>query len=152
MFLLGTLGGRPPDNQKVSEIKPNGSKKESYTNGSSGIMVNGSKEGGMGETKTVGSETVMKISEEAWNDQKWREELCIGLFIKDEKVFRRWMAQFNVSVSEADIKDFDAPRYKRMIRGWIVKQQQRGISMDMSQPATVDQSQIYRHRKISGND
>jgi uncharacterized protein YdaU (DUF1376 family) len=147
--LIGSAGGRPPANQKVSEIIPKGSQKESYTNGSSGIMVNGIENRGMGEgEKVVGSSIVMKLSEEAWKDQKWREELCIALNIKNELILRRWMAQFNVSVSEANIKDFDTPRYKRMIRGWIVKQQQKGVNMDTAAPQQ-DQSQNYRHKKIS---
>jgi uncharacterized protein YdaU (DUF1376 family) len=115
--------------------------------GDADAVVNGNrKEGGVGETVLI-SQTVLKIAEEVWKDQGWRDELCQGLYIKSAEDFRKWMAQFNASVTGSQIEDFTAIRYKRMIRGWIVKQQQKGVTVEkLLEAKEPSQNHLYRNK------
>jgi uncharacterized protein YdaU (DUF1376 family) len=130
MAEVGRGGGRPKINQKVSENKPNGSENKSNTNVSTGILVIGSgKERGGGEEKPLGSDAVSTFANEAWQDQKWRENMMMGLNIKNEDTFKRWMAQFNASVANDPFPDFSTSKYKKLSRGWIAKQIERGAQI-----------------------
>lgn len=81
--------------------------------------------------KEIGSEKVKHIANDVWKDQHWKDSMCIGLNIKHEDL-KMWLAQFNASVSGDSIADFDKSKYKKLCRGWIVKQQQKGVKVDSS--------------------
>lgn len=104
--------------------------------------------GGPGEKHEIGSEAVAAIANSAWTDQHWRHQLCAGLYIKTEEHLKRWMAQFNASVSNDSIAGFDVRTYKKMLRGWIVAQQAKGTSVE-EQSKEANQSANYRFKKIS---
>jgi uncharacterized protein YdaU (DUF1376 family) len=116
--------------QTLTQNNPNGSENKSNTNVSTGILVIGSgKERGGGEEKPLGSDAVSTFANEAWQDQKWRENMMMGLNIKNEDTFKRWMAQFNASVANDPFPDFSTSKYKKLSRGWIAKQIERGAQI-----------------------
>lgn len=88
-------------------------------------------EGEKKQVANIGSDVVKACANEAWKDQIWKENLCMGLSIKMDEL-KRWLAMFNSSVSNDDIKNFNTPTYKKMARGWIVSQKNKGtvITMD----------------------
>jgi hypothetical protein len=96
----------------------------------------------------LNSEIVNEVFSEVWKDQAWREQLCIGLTIKNEADLKKWLSQFNASVTGSQIEDFTAIRYKRMVRGWIIKQQQKNVTVDKL-TETKEPSQNHRLKKIS---
>jgi uncharacterized protein YdaU (DUF1376 family) len=96
----------------------------------------------------LNSEIVNQVFSEVWKDQAWREQLCIGLAIKNEADLKKWLSQFNASVTGSQIEDFTAIRYKRMVRGWIIKQQQKNVTVDKL-TETKEPSQNHRLKKIS---
>lgn len=77
----------------------------------------------------VGIEKVTQIANEVWKDQGWKEQVCMGLTISIEEL-KKWMAQFNSSVSNDNVPDFNKSKYKKMIRGWISKQQAKGNKVE----------------------
>jgi uncharacterized protein YdaU (DUF1376 family) len=98
----------------------------------------------------LGSEKVQAAADAAWKDQLWRENLCQSLYIKSEDELKKWMARFNASLSTSIVSDFDEARYKRMIGGWIPKQQGKGISIDKPPTASVHPSSgHHRFKKIN---
>ena len=66
----------------------------------------------------MGIVLVKKVANEVWADKKWMASLCIGNGMKMEGA-KDWMQQFNLSVSQDDIPDFNARRYKKMFQGWL---------------------------------
>lgn len=89
------------------------------------------KENGLGGPggRELGSDRVTRIANIAWADKGWKDSLCMGLSIAESEL-KKWMAQFNASISNDWVEDFSPPRYKKMIRGWISKQQQSGHSIN----------------------
>lgn len=79
--------------------------------------------------REVGSKKVKEISNEVWKDVAWKEQMCIGLNLNMEQL-KRWMANFNASVSSDAVPNFDKSKYKKFCRGWIAKQQQKGVNVD----------------------
>lgn len=77
----------------------------------------------------LGSEAVSAIARLVWSDQKWKEMICMGNNIKNFEDLSKWMAKFNASVCNDEIKNFDQGSYKKMIQGWIVSQKSRGVSV-----------------------
>jgi uncharacterized protein YdaU (DUF1376 family) len=106
------------------------------------------KKGGAGE-KSIGSEKVAAIANEAWSDKGWRDNLCAGQGIKSEAHLKRWMAQFNASVSNDFIAGFDVRSYKKMIGGWIPTQKAKGRTVDQEPSVEANASANYRFKKIS---
>lgn len=80
------------------------------------------------DKEPLGIELVKKTAKEVWNSQGWREQICMGMTIS-EKDLSKWMAQFNSSVSNDCIHNFNDGTYKKMFRGWLSKQQANGHSL-----------------------
>lgn len=152
----GKLGGRPKT-ERLEITKPNGSenKTERLTervtqtkpipiSNIQTISTNVDIE--PPTAKPIGSEKVGLIANEAWSDQAWREQLCMGLNIKTEEQLKRWMAQFNSSIANDFVSGFNAQAYKKMVRGWIQKQISKGTTVDAPEPTT---SNNHRLKKIS---
>lgn len=79
--------------------------------------------------KEVGSEKVKGIANEAWADQAWREQMCMGLSLSMEQL-KKWLAQFNSSVASDAVAGFNKGSYKKMSRGWILSQQAKGTTIE----------------------
>lgn len=66
----------------------------------------------------IGIVSVKNIANEVWKDVAWMESLCMsnGMNMAGAK---DWMQQFNLSISQDNIDNFDARRYKKMFQGWL---------------------------------
>jgi uncharacterized protein YdaU (DUF1376 family) len=108
---------------------------------------NENNKGGVGEKQKppLGSEKVSGIANDCWGDKNWRDQLCIGLNIKNEQELKRWMAQFNSSISNDFVSGFNSSSYKKMIRGWILTQQRKGVTVEQKEQENPN----YRLKKIS---
>ena len=81
------------------------------------------------EVPEIGSEVVKNIANEVWKDQIWKEQICMGLGIKIDEL-QKWLAMFNSSVASDKVANFDKSSYKKMSRGWIVVQRQKGVVVE----------------------
>jgi uncharacterized protein YdaU (DUF1376 family) len=79
--------------------------------------------------KEVGGEKVKEVANEVWKDEYWKESICLGLSISMGEL-KKWLAMFNSSVSSDRVYNFDKAAYKKMSRGWIVKQKEKGASVE----------------------
>lgn len=73
----------------------------------------------------LGSEKVVAIANKVWGDLIWREQICLGQSIPATDL-KKWMAQFNASVANDYVVNFDVGSYKKMLQGWIAKQKAKG--------------------------
>jgi hypothetical protein len=101
---------------KVKESKVNNSLKEEEANP---------------ETQLVGSELAVNTARTVWNDQRWREQLCMAHSMAELEL-QKWMAQFNASVSNDPIPDFNAAKYKKLFGGWLNTQKGKGYKISES--------------------
>lgn len=81
------------------------------------------------EIQIVGTDLAVSTARLVWDDQKWREQLCMA-HIMPETDLKQWMAQFNASVSNDPIPDFNAARYKKLFGGWLNKQKGKGYKLE----------------------
>lgn len=79
------------------------------------------------EIEEIGSEKVRKVANEVWKDQIWKENMIMGLRLKDMEELKTWLAMFNSSVSSDQLNNFSKGSYKKMSRGWILKQMSNGV-------------------------
>lgn len=77
----------------------------------------------------VGGEKVKQVANEVWKDQHWRDSICMGLSLSPDEL-KKWLAMFNSSIASDNVPDFDKGKYKKMSRGWIVKQQAKGTTVE----------------------
>ena len=71
------------------------------------------------ENPEIGSEVVLSAAKQAWEDQKWREQICMANYFKVDDL-KQWMYMYNASLTgTTDIRDFTASKYKRMFNGWL---------------------------------
>lgn len=77
----------------------------------------------------VGSEKVKEVANLVWQDQIWKEQMCMGLGVKIDEL-QKWLAMFNSSIASDKISNFDKSAYKKMSRGWIQKQRQKGTVVE----------------------
>jgi len=91
-------------------------------------------EGAEGEKKSepVGMEVVSQVANKAWNDQKWKENICIGNQLKPDEL-QKWMAQFNASICNDVMPDFAESKYKKLFGGWLNKQRSKGYKLPEGQ-------------------
>ncbi len=82
-----------------------------------------------GKHEALGSVKVKEIANLVWKDAGWRENLCIGLSLTEASL-KKWMGLFNASVAQDTVEDFTEKRYKRMIRGWVMKQKEKGVIIE----------------------
>lgn len=121
--LNGEKGGRPKNPTLLTETQPliEKPKKADSVN----VNVNDS----VNVTEEVGGEKVKEVANEVWKDQNWRDSLCMGLSLSTEEL-KKWLAMFNSSIASDKVPDFDKGKYKKMSRGWIVKQQSKGVTVE----------------------
>ena len=81
------------------------------------------------DLKEVGSEKVKEVANLVWQDQIWKEQMCMGLGVKIDEL-QKWLAMFNSSIASDKIANFDKSSYKKMSRGWIQKQKQKGTVVE----------------------
>lgn len=91
----------------------------------------------------VGSEAVIAAAKEAWDDQRWREQICLANYMKPEDM-RQWMYAYNASLSNDVIDGFSPGKYKKMFNGWLQSQKQKGRTLP-ERP----KSEISQLRKIN---
>lgn len=70
------------------------------------------------EDKELGIILVKEVANKVWADKAWIETLCMSNGLKLEGT-KDWMAQFNLSVSQDAIPEFDEKRYKKLFGGWL---------------------------------
>ena len=77
----------------------------------------------------IGSEKVKEVANLVWQDQIWKEQMCMGLGMKIDEL-QKWLAMFNSSIASDKIANFDKSSYKKISRGWIQKQKQKGVVVE----------------------
>lgn len=80
------------------------------------------------EVEIVGSELAINTARKAWDDQRWREQLCMAHSMSESDL-KKWMAQFNASVSNDPIPDFGENKYKKLFGGWLNTQKGKGYKL-----------------------
>jgi hypothetical protein len=84
---------------------------------------------GIGEKKeTIGMEAVTLVANKVWNDQRWKETVCQGHYLKPPEL-QRWMAQYNASISNDVMPDFSEAKYKKLFGGWLNTQKAKGYKL-----------------------
>lgn len=81
------------------------------------------------EVKVIGTDLAIDTARLVWNDQGWREQSCMAHAMPEDDL-KRWMAQFNASVSNDHIADFNAGKYKKLFGGWLNKQKGKGYKLE----------------------
>lgn len=81
------------------------------------------------ESNVLGSEKVKEIANRVWEDEAWKHTTCMGLSVTIDE-FKKWLALFNSSIANDNVKDFGVPSYKKMCRGWISKQKAKGVTVE----------------------
>ncbi len=89
----------------------------------------------VGQTKTdsvppvvVGTDLAIDTARLVWNDQRWREQVCMGNSISEDDL-KKWMAQFNASIANDSMPDFNAGKYKKLFGGWLNTQKGKGYKL-----------------------
>lgn len=84
-------------------------------------------EGVQGETQKspVGMEAASEAARKSFDDVRWRESVCMGNGINLDQL-KKWMAQFNASVSNDFVPNFNDRAYRKMMVGWMQKRMARG--------------------------
>jgi hypothetical protein len=116
----GSIGGK--NSRKGEHIENNFAQANSQAN----VEANTDNEI---EIKELGSERVKDVANEVWKDQIWKEQICMGLGMKMDEL-QKWLAMFNSSIASDKVPNFDKSAYKKMSRGWIQKQKQKGTVVE----------------------
>jgi hypothetical protein len=85
----------------------------------------------------IGGERIKEIATKVWTDKIWAEQISIANHLKPTEL-RLWMGQFNASVMNDSISDFDEKKYKKMFGGWLKTQQSKGYQLPKQQFTQVD--------------
>ena len=84
------------------------------------------------EIPIVGTDLAVSTARLVWDDQKWRENTCLGQTISENDL-KQWMAQFNASIANDSIQNFSASTYKKMFGGWLNTQKGKGYKLTEKQ-------------------
>lgn len=76
----------------------------------------------------IGSDVTIAAARQAWEDQGWRENTCMGNGIKDTEL-RKWMSSYNASIMNDTIPNFTVNVYKKMFGGWLQRQKAKGYTV-----------------------
>lgn len=90
------------------------------------------------QLEEVGSEAVVAAAKQAWDDQGWREQICLANYMKPEDM-RQWMYAYNASLSNDVIDGFSPGKYKKMFNGWLQSQKQKGRTLPERPKSEVSQ-------------
>lgn len=77
----------------------------------------------------IGSERTQVVAREVWNDQIWREQICMGRSLTTDHL-QKWMSRFNASICNDTVEGFDHKKYKKMFQGWLAKRLSQGDSVE----------------------
>lgn len=81
------------------------------------------------ENTEIGSDVVLNAAKEAWEDQKWREQICMANYFKPDDL-KQWMYMYNSSLTgTTDMHDFSTSKYKRMFNGWLQAKVKSGYKL-----------------------
>jgi hypothetical protein len=81
------------------------------------------------EKTELGSEVVMGAAKQAWDDQKWREQICLANYFKPEDL-KQWMYMYNASLTgDTDLHGFNVSKYKKMFNGWLQSKIAKGYKL-----------------------
>lgn len=111
-----------------SESKANAFRNESHA---TGVVVNGcdlETEEGVKKFPPIGIERVAEVAGEVLKNQRWAENTCMGQQLTPEAL-RKWMAQFNTSICNDTMADFDQSKYQKLFGGWLNRQKAKGYSL-----------------------
>lgn len=78
-----------------------------------------------GHEKQLGMEIVRATATEAWSDKAWVEQLAMGVRLSMGDI-KLWMSQFNASICNDYVQDFNERVYKKMFVGWLSMKQSKG--------------------------
>jgi hypothetical protein len=81
------------------------------------------------EITIVGTDLAVDTARIVWTDQKWREQLCMAHTMPEDDL-KKWMAQFNASVANDTMPDFNAGKYKKLFGGWLNTQKGKGYKLE----------------------
>lgn len=84
----------------------------------------------------IGSEKTKDAARKAWEDQGWRESICMGASLKEAEL-KKWMSSYNASIMNDTIPNFNEHSYKKMFGGWLQTQKAKGYSLPI-QTNSVD--------------
>lgn len=91
--------------------------------------ANAIQEGGPGEEKIpLGIDRVSEVAGQVWGNQRWVEAICMGQMLQPEAL-KKWMAQFNSSICNDFVPDFDKSKYQKLFNGWLNRQKSKGYSL-----------------------
>jgi hypothetical protein len=76
----------------------------------------------------LGMAAANETANKVWEDKAWRETICMGCSMSEQEL-KKWMAQFNASVAQDQVSDFNPSKYKKMIRGFINNQKGKGVTV-----------------------
>lgn len=68
------------------------------------------------EDNVLGSLKVKEIANKVWEDEAWKQTTCMGLSVTIDE-FKKWLALFNSSIANDNVKDFGVPSYKKCVGG-----------------------------------
>ena len=86
------------------------------------------------EKQPIGSEATIAAAKKAWDDQRWRESVCMGSSLKEPDL-RKWMSNFNASIMNDSFDNFNENKYKKLFGGWLQTQKSKGYSVTTSSPS-----------------
>lgn len=80
----------------------------------------------------LGGELVKKIANDVFKDTIWKEQISMANFLKPNEL-KIWMAQFNASIMNDVIENFNTNSYKKMFGGWLKTQQAKNYKLPINQ-------------------
>lgn len=80
----------------------------------------------------VGGKAVVAAAKLAWDDQAWREQVCMANYFQLEDL-RQWMYMYNASLTADTMPDFTPSKYKKMFNGWLQRKKQDGYKLPEKQ-------------------
>jgi hypothetical protein len=85
----------------------------------------------------IGIDRVKEAAKGAWGNEIWLESICMGHSLSKEEV-KRWMAQFNASVCNDLIPDFNISKYQKLFGGWLNTQKAKGYKLPNNSSESTD--------------
>jgi hypothetical protein len=80
------------------------------------------------EIKEVGTEASIAAAKAAWDDQRWREQICLANYITIDQL-KQWMYSYNASIANDIIQGFSTSKYKKMFDGWLKSKLAKGVKI-----------------------
>lgn len=91
----------------------------------------------------LGIEIVKEAAKKTWLDKGWLEQMCIASRLSMEEL-KQWMHQFNSSICNDYIHNFNDRVYKKMFVGWLSLKQSNGRKL----PKEDESNKKYELKRI----